>query len=619
MATDKEKVAEMIAKARARLAAISAEREAAKQQVADNLARSMVKLTTEESTALSKWNIDDSRPWNEQQMAAILTGMQGKSFCLIGAAGTGKTSTLKGLVTSLIRNNIVPPLETNTKWLRMGKPGIVLVSFTNMAVRQIAKHFSSDVTCVTIHKLVEQGPTFYEVTDPATGKTVTKVRFEPQRNKFNPLPRNLKTVIVDESSMVSTEHIGWIIDAMRQAPSVQWIFLGDLNQIPPVFGQAILGKKLMELPIVELTQVYRQALESPIISLAHQIKDGIGFPLTENHEIDKGEHGKLVIRTWSKPVSAEDACNKAANFCKAAINEGILDPFKDMILCPFGAMVGKRGDELFSSGQLNIRIADWLGRERNATVYEVIAGFEQHYLAIGDKVLVDKREAVIVNIQWNRQYSGKRPIDPKHWVIDRWGGSKKRTQATDPNIIDVTPKYEDDEVVKALDVEELLANMMHTTVEDRVHQASHSVKVRFINGQDPATWKASDEEDPDMEELCETKTLDTANEINNMLFGYACTVHKSQGSEWRKVFFFVHQSHNVKLSREITYTAITRAREELYVICEPDRGLKVGSLTKAAKSPIIKGNTLPEKLEFLKKKYEQEALEAQQKETEDEA
>lgn len=611
----------LIEKAKARLAEINAAKEAEKQQQESSIKNALVTISPEQQTSLANigWQLDDSRPWNQEQLAAILTGMQGKSFCLIGAAGTGKTSTLKGLITSMIRNNILPilqPWET-TKWLRAGKPGVVLVSFTNMAVRQIAKHFTKEVTTCTIHKLVEMGPTFYEVELP-DGSVVNKVKFEPKRNRYNPLPRGLRTVIVDESSMVSEEHISWILEAIRHDPSVQWIFLGDLNQIPPVFGQAILGKKLMELPIVELTTVYRQALLSPIISLATKLKNGEAIPVTKKEVIDAGEHGKLTIHPWSGSIpwdgnaKERGALARACDFAKAAIQQGELNVNSDIILCPQNVS--------FGTVELNASIADWLGRQRNAFVHEVIAGFNKLYLAEGDKVLVNKREAIIVHIQRNRSYSGQAPIDPKSYVIDRWGGVTKRQEANDPNIIDVGPSYE--EVTAGFDVDAVLADLVHghKEIEDRVHQASHQIKVRFINGNNPDDWKPSDykfgdadESLPDFDpEWCECVTLDTAAALNDMLFAYAVTVHKSQGSEWRKVFLMLHQSHHAMCYRELIYTAVTRARQELYIICEPDRGVKAGTLTKASKNPRIKGNTLAEKLVSLKEKFAQDAKEQQE-------
>lgn len=50
------------------------------------------------------------------------------------------------------------------------------------------------------------------------------------------------------------------------------------------------------------------------------------------------------------------------------------------------------------------------------------------------------------------------------------------------------------------------------------------------------------------------------------------------------------------LQRELLYTAVTRAKEELYIICEPE------TFTKGIQSQRVKGNTLAEKAEFFKGK-----------------
>ena len=608
-----------IEKARARLAALKAAKQEETAAAEATLTAAKSQLTTLTVPALSRlgWTIDDSVDWNTEQEQFIHAALGGKSLVLTGAAGTGKTSVLKGFIKSGIANNIFPIISPSeaTKWLKYGKPGVVLTSFTNMAVRQIAKHFSNDVTCVTLHKLLEYAPVFYEV-ENEQGELVKTMRFEPTRNRYNKLPRSLKTIVIDESSMVSTELVALLIDALPNPAAVQWIFLGDINQLRPVYGKAILGQKLMELPIIELTQVYRQALLSPIITLAHEMKDGksISVPLVvKNGKAEKiirdcGEHGKLVIAPWSKSIAGNEACLKAADFLKAAIQQGIFDVYKDMGLCPHN--VGSADpDKNFSAMELNRSLADWLGRQRDAKVFEVIAGFKTHYFAVGDKVLVNKREAIIQKIQWNRNYSGKRPVNPELYKLDRWGGATKRSSSEK---LSQSAVYEAENAT--FDVDAVLASMVatNTTVEDRKASSSHTITVRFINGSDPTQWSRFDsaETDENFEEL----TLESAGEVNEMLFGYVISVHKSQGSEWRRVFILLHKVHNQMCSRELLYTAITRAAKELYIICEADQGMKAGTLTKAAKAPGIKGNNLAEKLVFLKEQFERDAAEAAKKE-----
>ena len=122
--------------------------------------------------------------------------------------------------------------------------------------------------CITIHKLLAYAPVEVFITDPETGKEKRSMRFEPQRNANNPLPSNIHTIIIEEASMVSLQLFNEIVEAAPHNPQI--VFLGDIQQLPPVFGSAILGYKMLELPVVELTEVHRQALDSPILSLAHR-------------------------------------------------------------------------------------------------------------------------------------------------------------------------------------------------------------------------------------------------------------------------------------------------------------------------------------------------------------
>ena len=576
-----------IEKARARLAEIKAD-STRKKAVAERQILAANNITVP-SLSSKGWSIDTSVAWNDDQLAAINMGLARKSFCLIGAAGTGKTTTLKGVVYSLLRNNLMPPIPAGqgTKWLTAGKPGIVLVSFTNMAVRQVAKHFKGDITCITIHKLLEYAPNYYTVVDD-NGNIINKMEFAPSRDASNPLPTALTTIVVDESSMVDCDLFDKLLDALPNRHAVQFVFLGDLNQLPPVYGGPILGKKLMELPIVELGTVYRQALLSPIIQIATDMKDGKLIPVgSVKQVIDGGEHGKVTIHPWGKSLSWEDALLKAQSFCKAAIREKALDPMQDIILCPYNVKFGVI--------DLNIAIADYLGRERDAEVIEVVAGFNTHYYAVGDKVLVQKREGIISKIVRNPRYAGKRPIDNSKYKIDRYGGVSKRT---DVDTAAVT-SYDFDSA--DFDVDAFMDNMQVTTVTDRVTASSSHITVEFIGSEDEETGK------------CEEALLQTASEVNEMLFAYAITVHKSQGSEWRKVFFITHSTHAQMCSRELMYTGMTRARQELYIICEPDRVAKSGTLSSGAKKPRLKGNSLAEKLVSLKERFAKELTERQDK------
>lgn len=509
--------------------------------------------------------------YNAKQQEFIDLATSGKSCILIGPAGTGKTTCMKGTTLSLIHSGRAGVLNAEDhKHLVSGTPGIVVCAYTRRAVANIRRNMSDDMkaNCITIHKLLEYQPVYYEDTDPRTGDTKTKMVFEATRNDSHPLPSSIHTIIFEESSMIGTELYMEVIRACPHKP--QLIFLGDIQQLPPVFGPAILGFKLLQLPVVELTEVYRQALESPIISLAHRILKN--DPIYPDKFKEWNIPGKMKIHPWAKKISAETALDTIALFfcgnshksdrdpskpvIPGAILSKVYDPEEDMILIPF--------NKAFGTDELNKHIAHFLARSRKEYTYEVIAGFNRYYFSPGEKVLYDKEDALIVKIERNPAYAGAVPL-PESQTLDYWG--------YDP--IRHAPK----EDTTQEDVDFLL-NQVAANDEDRVRQCSHIITIQMRDSET---------------EIRLTK----ASEVNTLLLGYALTVHKSQGSEWRKVFFVTHQSHATMLQRELLYTAVTRAREELFVICEPEL------FVKGIESQRVKGDTLAEKAEFFKGKLEE--------------
>ena len=512
-------------------------------------------VNTTATTGMSGENIT----YNKEQSAFIKLATALESCVLIGPAGTGKTTCSQGAIKALIQSGAIPIMDNvdGHKHLLAGTPGIIITSFTRRAVNNIRKVQSYELkgNCVTVHKLLEYAPEYFEVYDPETGTNRKTMQFTASRKSTNPLPSTIHTVIIEEASMLSLELFLELVNALPH--KVQYIFIGDIQQLPPVFGAAILGFKMVELKCIELVDVYRQALESPIIRLAHRVLSGVPIPVEEYPDWKTPD--QLTIHPWKKKLSADDACRTLAAFFKAAIDNDTYAPDEDMILIPYNKACG--------TIEINAQIANHLARKREAITYEVIAGFTKHYFSAGDKILYDREDAVIVEITPNPAYSGAK-VQAASKFLDYWGHN--------PNAAEERSLRGDKDYEDSMDVDLMLDTIAST--EDRVSQASHNLVIRLLDTETDVT-------------------ITKASEVNALLHAYALTVHKSQGSEWRKVFFCLHQSHAPMLQRELLYTGLTRAREELYIICEPD------SLTKGINSQRIKGATLEEKAEYFKGKY----------------
>lgn len=512
--------------------------------------------------------------YNEKQLQAIELAIRGKSMNLIGAAGTGKTTTTREIIGQVVRLPHCLPIHQSTKYLVSGAPGVVIISFTNKAVNNIKKFLPDELKkhCITIHSLLEFKPV--RAFDPMEVEERDAAgNFMPTYWLKNKLP-HISVVIVEESSMVGWEdHWKWVMDALPRPNETQFIFLGDINQLPPIFGPSVLGFKMLELPTVELTHVYRQALESPIITLAHKIREGrsVGklVPFEPDgsggFKDDRGDHGLVTIHPWKKKLDPIKGCNTTINFVEGLHKRGVYNPDTDIILCPY--------NKTFGTIELNKGIADYLGKLRGALVHEVVSRGQFSYWAVGDRVLVDRQEAVITKIEETPGYVGRQPDDPST-TMNRWGKDPMRKRP-------VKHDEEDLEILKAQGMD--ILDTLEVDGEEKKNAASHTITVEF----------------------CDTgvsRTISASGDVNAMLFAYALTIHKSQGSEWKKVFIFLHYSHNTMLTRELMYTAVTRARHELFIICEPDRvvsGTHIpNSLNRASKNPEIKGVTLKEKAEY---------------------
>ena len=503
--------------------------------------------------------------YNERQSEAIKLISSGQSCVVIGAAGTGKTTIQKGATHALIQSGLGRLGTSEHKYLKSDNYGIVICAYTRRATNNIRKNLSEDLqsSCITIHKLLEYEPTEIYITDPETGAEKKSMRFLPKRCAEYPLPSTIQTIIIEEASMVSYELFQEIVAACPHNP--QFVFLGDIQQLPPVFGSAILGYKMLELPVVELNEVYRQALDSPIISLAHRILSG--KPILKDELKTLSVPNKLTLHPWLKRIESDSATETLAKFFVKALDTGKYDPSVDGILIPFNKSCG--------TDELNKHIATKIAQREFKPVFEIIHGWKKSYYSIGDKCLYEREDAIIKNIYPNPQYSGLPPREPS---LNRnyWGHKIESEDSLDSGAGEDT-----DNIDQFL----ALVSSPDESGEAKKRAASHVIELELLDSE-------------------RTVSIRSAGEVDSLILGYAITVHKSQGSEWPKVFLCFHHSHATMIQRELLYTAVTRAREELFCICEPD------TFEKGIARQRIKGNTWQDKAEYFKGKLDREELQS---------
>ena len=195
------------------------------------------------------------------QRQAVLLAAQGGILLLTGGPGTGKTTSLRGIV---------------ALYERMGLD-VVLLAPTGRAAKRLGEVAGREAQ--TIHRAL--GMSYNEL----TGQTAFK------KNAQDPLEAH--AVIVDEVSMVDIELMRSLLEALR--PGSRMVLVGDPDQLPSVGPGNVLGDMLRSgvIPAVSLTQVFRQAEQSAIIRNAHAVDQG------QPPRLDNGQGDFFFLRRRS--------------------------------------------------------------------------------------------------------------------------------------------------------------------------------------------------------------------------------------------------------------------------------------------------------------------------------
>lgn len=520
---------------------------------------------------------------NEDQNRAIQLALSGKTFCLTGAAGTGKTFTTQ----SLCEQMLAKPhsiFRFSTKYLMAGAPAIVLTGFTRRSVRNAQDAIANDqITCVNYHKLIEFEPVYYDIWDEKEQKYNKTMRFEPKYNKLNKLP-HIQTILIDETSQFSIDMFQTLCDALPDPERTQFIFIGDIHQIPPTMGRSIYLPKLISEPSIELTKVYRQALKSPIIRFLTDLRSG--HTITRNKwksysRLPSGErNNKMNFGTFPPNLDWEGALIQAASFLRHEFQNGNYNPYDDMVLVPFNT-------KKFGTDRLNKEISHFLDRTEDRTVYPVLCGWIKKHFAIGDHVIYETQDYVIKEIKRNEKYTGLPPNPPSKF-IDREGSVFDRIAYNEEQSIkelygfsldtgDIDEENAGPRQLSDEELEEFIKSQIGQGQEEKYNAASHKLILESLD-------------DPSLPEL----VLSSTGELQKTILSYAITVHKAQGLQANRVYFFLHKSHSPMHYQELIYTAASRAKEYLTIICDPKY------LERGSKIQRIKGNNLQEKIAFLR-------------------
>jgi len=175
----------------------------------------------------------------KHQADAVKSVLSHKVMVITGGPGTGKTTLISAVLKIFIRMKAL----------------VLLAAPTGRAAKRMIE--ATGNTVKTIHRLLEY--------------SFKKGGF--QKNSDTPLKCDL--LIVDEASMIDTILMYHLLRAIPTHAA--FILVGDVNQLPSVGAGSVLNDIIAsdEIPVVALTQIFRQARQSQIIVNAHKINHGI--------------------------------------------------------------------------------------------------------------------------------------------------------------------------------------------------------------------------------------------------------------------------------------------------------------------------------------------------------
>jgi exodeoxyribonuclease V alpha subunit len=244
---------------------------------------------------------DKALPWVEQktglslaesQVAAIRLALVSKVLVITGGPGVGKTTIVNSILRILSAKGV----------------NLLLCAPTGRAAKRMTE--ATGFEAKTIHRLLE--------VDPKAGGF--------KRNAENQLECDL--LIIDETSMVDVMLMQAL---MKAAPdNAALLIVGDIDQLPSVGPGQVLADVISSgaVAVVRLTEVFRQAAQSRIITSAHKINQGSIPDLTK----PEGDSDFYFVQA----DDPETAVQRIIELVKTRIPQRFgLDPIRDVqVLCP---------------------------------------------------------------------------------------------------------------------------------------------------------------------------------------------------------------------------------------------------------------------------------------------
>jgi exodeoxyribonuclease V alpha subunit len=246
-------------------------------------------------------NVERALPWVEQrtrlalaesQAVAISQALRSKILVITGGPGVGKTTIVNAILRILAAKGVQ----------------LLLCAPTGRAAKRMTE--ATGFEAKTIHRLLE--------VDPKGGGF--------RRGSEHPLACDL--LVIDETSMVDVLLMQALLRAVPDRAAL--LIVGDIDQLPSVGPGQVLADIIASraVPVVQLTEVFRQAAQSRIITSAHRINRGFLPDLSK----PEGESDFYFVQADNPTI----AVARIVELIKTRIPHRFgLDPIRDVqVLCP---------------------------------------------------------------------------------------------------------------------------------------------------------------------------------------------------------------------------------------------------------------------------------------------
>jgi len=392
----------------------------------------------------------------------------------------------------------------------VGKENIVTCAFTGMASKRISEltGFKGN----TIHSLLGYNK---------DGKF--------KHNINNPLP--YKVILIDEASMINLSIFYSLMRAIKEDAVI--IMVGDDAQLPPI-GEGNVFSDLLQhdsIPKVKLDRIYRQSEDSVITHFASFIRQGI---VPEN--------------VYSKYKDFEFIIKDIANYwtLKKTLSEKELQEKRQ-------ELHERIKKELLNSIKYHIQKEN-LDRNRRIWDIQVITPMKVTVLGTAELNTI---------LQETLNYDSPKTINIRGYALKE-GDKLIHLKNQDMFALDIQTYNNMIKKTKDLDIDKIRRYCIDKKLMTRIYNGNLGIVLHIDEDNEFfSVMYVGIEENP----IIVIYDFDDYKDIIDL--GYALTIHKTQGNQFKYVFIPLTNSFFVMLNNKLMYTSITRAIKKVVLIGQP--------------------------------------------------